>query len=134
MLKRILFVDDDPCQRYLLAFYLTSSAYQVTTVASAQAALSALGQFTPDLLITDIVMPQMDGFQLVETIQASDSAGQFPIMFVSSLNNLGNRVQVYNKGGDYFLPKPWCREELVAAVESLLRPLSSALPTIPGDV
>jgi len=119
--KRILFVDDDPGHRYLLKFCLTSRAYEVTTVESGQAALSLLDEFTPDLMITDIVMPEMDGFKLVETIQASDSAGQFPIMFVSSFNNVDHRVQADNTGGDYFLPKPWRMEELVAAVESLLR-------------
>jgi DNA-binding response OmpR family regulator len=117
----ILFVDDDPTQRYLINRLLTSHSYKVTTAANVSEALSLLKNINPDLVITDIVMPKHSGFDLAAAIQAGEHSGRFPIIFLSGENNLENRVHSYHSGGEYFLAKPWSPEELLAVVSSSLR-------------
>ncbi|WP_218082087.1 response regulator [Anthocerotibacter panamensis] len=118
---RILFVDDDPAQRYLVGSCLTDAGYEVATVTTAGEALEILARFVPDLMITDINLPKVSGFELARAIQDSEQAGQFPIIFLSGQNTLENRVQSYDIGGDYFIAKPWSSEELIAVIASSLR-------------
>jgi DNA-binding response OmpR family regulator len=120
-LPKVLFVDDDPAQRYLIKRHLTAGQYDVITAASVSEALELLQDFEPDLVITDIVMPKASGFDLVASIQSSGKSGKFPIIFLSAENNLQNRVHSYHSGGEYFLAKPWSPEELLAVIASSLR-------------
>ncbi|WP_287127654.1 PleD family two-component system response regulator [Candidatus Cyanaurora vandensis] len=127
IVDQILFVDDDPAQCFLIKHCL-SKDYQVTTAANVAEALVILQQLRPALVITDIVMPQASGFELAKAIQASDHAGQFPIVFISGENSLANRINSYRSGGEYFMSKPWSREELLAMVASSLRRSRNSRP------
>ena len=116
---RILVVDDDAMSRKLTEFILKDEGYRTEAVPHVAAALEALTQQQPDLLILDVMMPGMDGFAFCQRLR--DEGVMIPVIFVTSRGEVSSRVQGLELGGDDYLAKPFEPVELLARVQAVLR-------------
>lgn len=117
-MKRILIVDDDKTFRMTLTRYLDQEGYSVKAVNSGTEALTAFESEPPDLVVSDIMMPEMDGFEFCRRLRATSSGQLVPFIFLSSLGELDNRIEGHSIGADDYLIKPFEPRELVAKIES----------------
>jgi len=118
---RILVVDDDHGSRNALAELLRDERYSVRTAADGTEALALVDEEPPDLLITDVVMPNIDGFDLVAQLRARDGLSDMPIILVSGIDDATRRVDGLDLGADDYLPKPLDVDELLARIRVHLR-------------
>lgn len=119
--KKILFVDDEEQIRRLLSSFLTRRGYLVKTAVDGQEALDLLEAETPDLVITDVNMPNVDGVELTRRLRAHPRLGQMPIIMLSAKVQTDEILAGYAEGADEYVPKPIEMRILAAKVESLLR-------------
>ncbi|MDJ0704382.1 MAG: response regulator transcription factor [Leptolyngbyaceae cyanobacterium MO_188.B28] len=144
--KQLLLIDDDPNLILLVKDYLEFRGYKVTTAGNGREALEVLDKVTPDMIICDVMMPEMDGYAFVKQVRENTKTNWIPILFLSAKGQSQDRVKGLNTGADVYMVKPFEPEELVAQVESSLKQASrliqhqnkgaSAAPTIqvPFDV
>jgi class 3 adenylate cyclase len=118
---RILVVDDTPANVLLLADLLASRGYGVTTAASGAEALTKIESERPDLVLLDVVMPQMSGYEVCRKIRDNPATRILPVVMVTALDPGEERVKGLEAGADDFLTKPINQAELLARVRSLLR-------------
>ena len=118
---KILVVDDTPANVKLLQDLLTVKGYAVVTAASGEEALARLEVERPDLVLLDVVMPGMSGYEVCQRIRAGGGKGVLPVVMVTALDPTGERVKGLEVGADDFLTKPINIPELLARVRSLLR-------------
>jgi DNA-binding NarL/FixJ family response regulator len=118
--NRLLLVDDDPTLLSLLKDYLEINAYQVRTVKNGQEALQELEKDLPDVIICDVMMPDVDGYDFVAKLRARQDIGWIPVVFLSALGQIEDRIKGLNLGANVYMIKPIEPEELLAQVESLL--------------
>jgi class 3 adenylate cyclase len=118
---RILVVDDQRANVEMLAGVLTARGYEVLTATDGEAALEQVRQGSPDLVVSDILMPQMDGYELCRRLRQEPATTLLPVILLTSLDPLQERVNGIDAGADDFLSKPVNWEELFARVRSLLR-------------
>lgn len=116
----ILLVDDLPNNLQLLSDLLTKLSYTVRSVTSGRMALKTLKVKQPDLILLDIKMPEMDGYQVCEAIKADEELRHIPIIFISALDDIFDKVKAFECGGVDYITKPFQIEEVVARVESQL--------------
>lgn len=116
---RILFVEDEPILRAHLAHVL-SDEYCVDTAASGTEALEAVLRAKPDLIVTDIVMPGMDGVELLKTLRSVPSSQAIPVLLLSGRAPEEQRVEGFREGADGYLPKPYSERELRALIGSMI--------------
>jgi DNA-binding NarL/FixJ family response regulator len=119
-MKRILVVDDDATLRMALTRYLEKRGYLVQDVASATEALKLFEQDPPDLVVSDVMMPGMDGFEFCRRLRATRSGQLVPFIFLSSKSEVEDRVQGHSIGADDYLIKPFEPRELLAKIEAQL--------------
>ncbi|NET10626.1 MAG: response regulator transcription factor [Symploca sp. SIO2B6] len=122
--KRLLLVDDDPNLILLVKDYLEFRGYEVMTAENGREALEMLKQDTPNMIICDVMMPEMDGYALVENIRQDQSMNWIPVLFLSAKGQSADRVKGLSTGADVYMVKPFEPEELVAQVESSLKSAS----------
>ncbi|MBN1873050.1 MAG: response regulator [Anaerolineae bacterium] len=120
-LSRILVVDDKIHNVKLLNSILSSKGYDVLTADNGKLALEIAYDVLPDLVILDVLMPGMDGFQVAEALRANPDTRPIPILMLTALRELGDKVRGLEAGADDFLSKPFNTVELLARVRSLLR-------------
>ncbi len=126
--KSILIVEDSPTQALLLARLLEDSGYDVLSAASGMEALAILKSRKPSLVITDIVMPQMDGYELTQTIKTDQRLASVPVILLTSLSDPDDVIRGLEAQGDFYLTKPYDEDFLLQKVESVL----AAQPAAPG--
>jgi class 3 adenylate cyclase/CheY-like chemotaxis protein len=114
-------VDDTPVNRKLLADVLSVKGYAVATAASGAEALQAIERDPPDLVLLDVVMPEMSGYDVCRALRANPGTALLPIVLVTALDPTEERVKGLEAGADDFLSKPIHQPELLARVRSLLR-------------
>ena len=122
--RRLLLIDDDPNLILLVRDYLEFRGYEVITAENGRAALEVLEQETPDMIICDVMMPEMDGYSLVKAIRDDPKTSWIPVLFLSAKGQSQDRVKGLNIGADVYMVKPFEPEELVAQVESSLKQAS----------
>jgi adenylate cyclase len=120
-LPKILVVDDTPKNVKLLADLLTVKGYSVVTAASGREALTQLETERPDLVLLDVVMPQMSGYEVCRKIRENAAIEILPVVMVTALDPAEERIKGLEAGADDFLTKPINQAELLARVKSLLR-------------
>ena len=118
--KKLLLIDDDPNLILLVKDYLEFRGYQVMTAENGREALDLLEQDIPDMIICDVMMPEMDGYALVKHIREEPRTNRIPVLFLSAKGQSQDRVKGLNEGADVYMVKPFEPEELVAQVESSL--------------
>ena len=116
----ILIVDDTPANLQLLARMLADRGYQVRPVLDGQLALASVEAEPPDLILLDIRMPEMNGYQVCERLQANPSTSQIPVIFLSAMDALEDKVKAFRAGGVDYVTKPFQIEEVTARVETHL--------------
>jgi class 3 adenylate cyclase len=119
--QRILVVDDTPLNVKLLADLLQVEGYTVETADSGQAGLEKVASFLPDLLLLDVVMPGMSGYEVCQALRKDPATEALPVVLVTALDPDSERIKGLEAGADEFLSKPVNRSELLARVRSLLR-------------
>jgi DNA-binding NarL/FixJ family response regulator len=122
--KKLLLIDDDPNLILLVKDYLEFRGYDVVTAENGREALEVLEQQTPDMIICDVMMPEMDGYSLVSAIRSDAKTSWIPVLFLSAKGQSQDRVKGLNIGADVYMVKPFEPEELVAQVESSLKQAS----------
>lgn len=120
MSGRVLLVDDEPGLREAVQAYLEDSGFSVNVASNAQEGWQTLQQTLPDLVISDIMMPQVDGYQFLKQMRDDPRFKSLPVVFLTARGMTSDRIQGYQAGCDAYLPKPFDPDELVAIVENLL--------------
>ncbi len=115
----ILVVDDEPSITELLATALRYMGYQVTVADSGFAALDAAATSAPDLVVLDVMLPDLDGFEVCRRLRAARDF--VPVIFLSARDSEGDRVTGFVRGGDDYVTKPFSLEELTLRISALLR-------------
>jgi DNA-binding NarL/FixJ family response regulator len=119
MSKRLLVVDDEPGLLQAVAVCLRSEGYEVTTAHNGPEALLRVAEMLPDLVISDIRMPGMDGFSLARQLRASPRTNLIPIVFLTAKNQTSDRIEGFRSGIDVYLTKPFEPDELIAIVANI---------------
>src|ERR1700747_1818644 len=124
--RRILVVDDEPQITRVLRTTLSSQAYDVRVANDGETALEIMRDWTPDLVITDLSMPNMDGLELTRRLRRTT---KIPILILSVRGEERTKVQALDAGADDYVTKPFSMEELLARVRASLRRVSSEANT-----
>ena len=120
MSKRLLVVDDEPNLLRAVAACLKAENYEVGTARSGQEALMQLAESVPDLIISDIRMPGMDGYKLARQLRGSPRTALVPIVFLTAKDETADRIEGFRAGIDAYLTKPFEPDELIAVVNGIL--------------
>ncbi|MEM8807694.1 MAG: response regulator transcription factor [Cyanobacteria bacterium P01_G01_bin.38] len=119
-MKKILIVDDDNTLRAALTRYLEERGFLVRNASSGAEGLSLFQQDPPDLVVSDVMMPEMDGYEFCTELRAIRSGQLVPFIFLSGRSELNDRIQGHNIGADDYLVKPFHPKELIAKIEAQL--------------
>lgn len=118
--ENILIVDDTPANLRLLSQMLDEQGYQIRPVPNGQLALTAAQAKPPDLVLLDIRMPDLDGYQVCARLKDDDRTKDIPIIFISALDAIDDKVRAFQVGGVDYITKPFHVEEVLARVETHL--------------
>ena len=121
MSARVLVVDDILPNVKLLEAKLASEYYDVLTATSGEEALEKVERDGPDIILLDVMMPGMDGFEVCKTIKSNPTYAHIPVVMVTALTDAADRVRGLEAGADDFLSKPVNKIELVKRVENMLK-------------
>jgi len=133
MAGQVLLVDDEPGLREAVQAYLEDSGFAVEVAGNAQEGWQLLQQSLPDLVISDVMMPQVDGYQFLKQMREDPRFKSLPVVFLTARGMTSDRIQGYQAGCDAYLPKPFDPDELVAIVENLLERRTSRSGTEDGE-
>ena len=116
----ILVIDDTPDNIRLLSAILTEHDYKVRKAISGQTALSTIEKSPPDLILLDIMMPDMNGYQVCQSLKKQNSTRDIPIIFISALDGIVDKVKAFEMGGVDYITKPFHDGEVLARIETHL--------------
>lgn len=119
--KKILVVDDEADVTDLLAYHLKSKGYEVVALNDANGSLGAARSFVPDLVILDVMMPDLTGIQICRLLRADPQLKNVPVIFLTAKAEEGDRIQGLEIGADDYVCKPFSTKELMLRVQSILR-------------
>lgn len=121
MARRLLVVDDEALLLKAVAATLRAEGYDVATARSGTDALVSVNQTMPDLIISDIRMPGMDGYELARILRSTSRTALVPIIFLTAKGERKDRIEGFQTGVDAYLTKPFDPDELLAVVSGILR-------------
>jgi DNA-binding response OmpR family regulator len=125
---RVLVVEDDPDIAQLVAHYLDKAGFSTEVLSSGRDALAAMAARPPDLLILDLMLPQVDGLEVCRITRANEATASLPIIMLTARAEESDRIVGLELGADDYLAKPFSPNELVARVRALLRRAKRASP------
>ena len=120
MSKRLLVVDDEPNLLVAVGACLRGEGFDVVTARSGAEALVRVAETVPDLVVSDVRMPGMDGYQLARQLRSSPRTALTPVVFLTAKDETSDRVEGFRAGVDAYLTKPFEPDALVAAIRSIL--------------
>ncbi|GAB3154993.1 response regulator transcription factor [Microbispora hainanensis] len=130
--RHLLVVDDEPVVRELLAATLRFAGYEVTSAATGAQALENARATPPDLVLLDVMLPDMDGFEVIRRLRelprplVGGRPGQVPVLFLTARDATQDKINGLRLGGDDYVTKPFDLEELLARIEAVLRRAGAA--------
>jgi len=119
IIKKLLIVDDDEYLLKLLSSYLITEGFFVHTVADVESALVLLNQDKPDLIITDIMMKKLNGYDFIKLLKLDILLLDIPVIFLTAKGMTNDRIKGYNLGCNAYLTKPFNPEELLAIIKNI---------------
>lgn len=119
--ERILVVDDEPDILSLLVYHLSREGYRVSTAVNGPGAISTARTELPDLIILDLMLPGMDGYEALKRLREDDRTGVVPIILLTARREEEERVRGFEVGADDYITKPFSARELVLRVKALIR-------------
>lgn len=120
MTRKLLVVDDDPSLLLAVSETLRAEGYEVVTARRASEAMVQVAESLPDLIISDIRMPGMDGYALARNLRSNPRTRLIPIVFLTAKDDLADRITGFRTGVDAYITKPFESEELIAIVKNIL--------------
>ncbi|MBD2386857.1 response regulator transcription factor [Cylindrospermum sp. FACHB-282] len=120
LLGTILIVEDSPSEMELMSHYLNEGGYHVIKATGAKEALEKALLEKPDVIITDVVMPGMSGFELCRSLKKNSITKKVPIVICSCKNQAIDRLWAMRQGADAYITKPYTREQLLGAIKSVV--------------
>jgi two-component system, OmpR family, phosphate regulon response regulator PhoB len=125
-LARILVVEDEPDLRELLETALTSAGYESMAAGTGREGLRILREQQPDLVVLDLMLPDMDGTDICRVLRSEPAISRTAIFIVSAKNDLLDRIDAFQQGADDYLVKPFSFRELLLRIQALLRRRANA--------
>jgi CheY-like chemotaxis protein len=122
---RVLIVDDDPWILRMVSTLLEKRGYAIATASDGEEGLMRADQLRPDLIITDVMMPKLDGWSLVRALRSRPELALVPVIFLTALGGEEDRIRGFRLGADDYLPKPFRFEELDLRVANALKKAKS---------
>lgn len=119
VIKKILIVDDSPTERHFLGELLSKNGYQVVTLESGEEAVARVAEVMPDLIVMDVVMPGMNGFQATRTITRNEATKHIPVIMCTSKNQETDIVWAKRQGAANYVVKPVDPQELLTKIAAL---------------
>lgn len=116
----ILVVDDNHDNLRLLTGLLNDHHYKVRLATNGKRALATIRKEAPDLVLLDIMMPEMDGFKVCRQLKEDEQTADIPIIFISALNEISNKTEAFSVGGVDYITKPFKSQEVLARIETHL--------------
>ncbi len=116
----ILIVDDNPANLSVLSTILAEREYVVRPAPNGQMALMALQKYRPDLILLDIMMPKIDGYEVCRRLKEDEQTRDIPVIFMSALSEVLDKVKAFDVGGVDYITKPFQAEEVLARVKTHL--------------
>jgi two-component system, chemotaxis family, response regulator PixH len=120
LLGTILIVEDSPSELELMSHYLKESGYNVIKATGAKEALEKAASQKPDVIVTDVVMPEMSGFELCRSLRRNPITEKVPIVICSSKNQDIDRFWAMRQGADAYITKPYTRDHLLNTIKSVV--------------
>src|SRR6266404_1883751 len=120
-MERVLIVDDDPDIQRLVSYNLGKAGFEVTTAANGRKALESVQKQPPDLIILDLMLPDIDGMEVCRTLRHRDDSRRIPIIMLTARGEEIDRVVGFELGADDYVAKPFSPRELVLRVKSIFR-------------
>jgi DNA-binding response OmpR family regulator len=118
--KRILVVDDEPDVRELVVYRMRRSGYEVFEAKNGEEAFDLAVQHVPDLIVADVMMPRVDGYELTRRLRGETTTQRIPIILLTAKTQEADVSQGFDAGADDYLKKPFNPDELVARVRAVL--------------
>jgi len=116
----ILLVEDNADMRLYLNMVLSQNGYTITEAENGKQGLELALQTMPDLIITDVMMPEMDGYQMTQTLKSNPITSHIPIVILTAKGRTESKIEGYRRGADAYLPKPFSTEELLVRIHQIL--------------
>ena len=117
---KILLVDDEPNILVAIEFLLTKEGYQIQKAFDGQQAIEKVESFHPNIIILDVMMPGLDGFEVARRVRHMDGNDDIKIIFLTAKGTTQYKMKGYSTGGEYYLIKPFDNDELVDLVKELV--------------
>ncbi len=118
---RLLLVDDEPGLRTAVQAYLQDEGFEVTTAVDGEEGWALAQELLPDLVLSDVMMPRLDGYGLLKKLRADERLGGTPVIFLTAKGMTADRIEGFQAGVDDYIPKPFDPDELVARVRNVVR-------------
>ncbi len=116
--RRVFIVDDDPAMTQMLEFILKIRGYELLCTTSAITAINEIVHFKPDLILLDVMMPEMDGYEVCSLIKGTSEIADIPVIFITASNDPGELVKGFDVGAVDFISKPFNKSELLARINT----------------
>ena len=120
-MERVLIVDDDPDIQRLVSYNLTQAGFEVATAETGRKALESVQKHPPDLIILDLMLPDVDGMEVCRTLRQRENSRRIPIVMLTARGDEIDRVIGFELGADDYVMKPFSPRELVLRVKSIFR-------------
>ena len=119
-MKKILVIDDDANICKALQVMIKSLGYEVGTARDGISGIEAVSSFTPDLVVCDLMMPNMDGYQFIQEIRTNPGTASLPIILLTAKGEDKDILEGYKTGADYYLTKPFTRDQLIYGIQLMI--------------
>ena len=130
-MQKILIVDDEPFNIEVFKDAFRKMDYEIRAAESGHAALELLKEWAPDLIVLDVMMPEMDGLELCQAIKQEPACSMIPVLMLTARSSNGDIIRGFEAGANDYVPKPFVRQVLQARVRSLLIQLQETLQAPP---